>query len=157
MIRQVAVALKKILALVFIGALVAAACAQEGQPDQQLLRGLMTQSHPNPATMTAAASIPFEFWIGTEKMPAGQYVLEIIVPSVAILRTDDGKAQQEIFTLGIGGPVTQKDSRLIFELRNEKLMLSEIWCVEGKRRLTSQTAPSAGDDVQTRVVSLSYP
>ena len=156
MVRQVAVTLKKILPLLFIGALVAAACAQESQPDQRLLRGLTTQSHPNPATMTAAASIPFEFWIGTEKMPAGQYVLEIIVPSIAILRTDDGKAQQELFTLSIGGPVTQKESRLIFVLRNEKLTLSEIWCVEGKRRLTSQTAPSDEDGVQTRVVTLSY-
>ena len=157
MIRQFAVALKKILALVFIGALVAAACAQESQPDQQLLKGIKTQTHPETAIMTATASIPFEFWIGTEKMPAGEYVFEIIVPSVAILRTDDGKAQQELFTLGIGSPVTQKESRLIFVLRNEKLSLSEIWCVKGKRRLTSQTAPSAGNGVQTRVVSLSYP
>ena len=156
MIWQITVALKRILVLVFIGTLMAAAYAQESQPGQQL-SGLKTQSHPDPTPMTAMASIPFEFWIGSEKMPAGQYVLEIIVPSVAMLRRDDGKVQQELFTLDIGGPVAQKESRLIFVMQNDKFMLSEIWCVEGKRRLTSQNVLSSSDRAQAKVVSLSYP
>ena len=157
MIPQTTVALKRILGLAFIGMLIIVACAQESQLAQNSPRGLTTQTHPNPTTMNATASILFEFWIGPEKMPPGQYELEVIIPSVAILRSDDGKVQQELFTLEVGDPVTQKESRLIFVFRNEKFMLSEIWCVEGKRRLTLQTAPSSGDRVQARVVSLSYP
>jgi hypothetical protein len=157
MIRQTAVALRRILGLVFIAMLIIVACAQESHPAQKSTTGLTTQEHPNPTTMNGTASIPFEFWIGPEKLPPGQYELEVIVPSIAILRRDDGKVQQELFTLEIGEPVAQKESKLIFVLRNEKLMLSEIWCVEGKRRLTSQAALSSGDRVQARVVSLSYP
>ena len=157
MIRQTAIALRGILTLFFIGMLITGASAQGREPSGQLAAGPTAQEHLNPKPMIATASIPFEFWIGPERMPSGHYVLEIIVPSVAILRTEDGKAQQELFTQDTGGPVVQKESRLIFVLRNEKPMLSEIWCVEGKRRLTSETAPSSGDHVQTRVVSLSYP
>ena len=157
MIRQITSTMRRSLPLLFIGMLITGVRAQESQRDQQLPRGLTNQNHSNPTTMTATASIPFEFWIGPEKMPPGQYVLEIIVPSVATLRRDDGRVQQELFTLSIGGPVAQKESRLIFVLRNEKLMLSEIWCVEGKRRLTSQAALSSGDRLQAKVVSLSYP
>lgn len=157
MIRQTAVALRRILALAVIATLISAAWAQESQPAQSLSRRTNYSKASNSTTMNATASIPFEFWVGPEKMPPGKYELEIIVPSIAMLRSDDGKVQQELFTLDIGGPVAQKESRLIFVLRNEKLMLSEIWCVEGKRRLTSQTTLSSGDRVQARVVRLLYP
>ena len=150
------ITLRSTIVFLCVGMLITGAWAQESAPAADLPQGLSNQERTKPKPLIAVASIPFEFWIGPEKMPSGLYVLEIIVPSVVVLRSKDSKAQQEVFTLDVGGGVVQKESRLIFVLRNERPMLSEIWCVTGKRRLTSETAPTE-DYVRTRVVGLSYP
>ena len=93
MIQQVRSALWTILALCFIQLLAVTVSAQEGSPTQKAGTAPAGQKHSDPA-IHATASIPFDFWIGPEKMPAGQYVLEMIVPSVGVIRSADGKVER---------------------------------------------------------------
>ena len=155
MIQQVRSALWTILALCFIQLLAVTVSAQEGSPTQKAGTAPAGQKHSDPA-IHATASIPFDFWIGPEKMPAGQYVLEMIVPSVGVIRSADGKVEQELYTLDTGDPVEEADSRLIFVMQNDKPVLSEIWSIHGKRRLTSRDNDPPEGNAQTKVVALLY-
>jgi hypothetical protein len=156
MSRQIALRLRRVLAICLIEILATAVCAQLSQSAQKSSTEVHGQNLPSRTAITVKASIPFDFWIGPEKMPAGLYTLEVIVPSVAIIRSTDGKLEQELFTVDIGAPVPENESRLIFVTRNGKNMLSELWCIEGKRRLTAQSAESPKDRNLTTVVGLSY-
>jgi hypothetical protein len=153
--RQGVLGLGRVLTFCLIEILAPAVCAQS-LPAQKSGPKVHAQNLPGPTPMTVEGSIPFEFWIGPEKMPAGQYTLQVIAPSIAIIRGTDGKMEQELFTVDIGAPVAEIESRLIFVTRNGKNMLSELWCIEGKRRLTAQSAEAPRDGDMTRVVDLSY-
>jgi hypothetical protein len=156
MSEHTALELRRILALGLIWIPVAAASAQQNPPAQKPVAELHAQNLPSRTTVTAKANIPFEFFIGPEEMPAGQYELQVIVPSVAIIRSIDGKRVQELFTLDIGPPVPENESRLVFVTRNGKRALTEIWCIEGKRRLTAEFTADQGDGAPTKTVDLSY-
>ena len=156
MSRQIALGFRRVLAFCLIAILTTAGCAQQSQSAQKSSVTVNDQSRPGLTTTTGKASIPFEFWIGPERMPAGHYTLQIIVPSVAIIRSADGKLEQELFTVDVGAPVAENESRLIFVTRHGKNMLSELWCIEGKRGLTAQSAEGPKDGDLTRVVDLSY-
>jgi hypothetical protein len=102
-----------------------------------------------------SANIPFEFWIGPQKMPSGNYTVEVLVPSVSIVRSADGSLEQEVYMVDIGPAVTQQESRLIFVIRNGKQELTEIWCVSGKRGLAAQN-PHQDTPGKVTVVTVSY-
>ena len=157
MSRQVALGFRRVLAFCLIEILTTAVCAQQSQSAQKSDLTVHAQDLAGPTTTTVKASIPFEFWIGSERMPAGQYTLQVIAPSIEIIRSADGKVEQELFTVEIGAPVAENESRLIFVTRHGKNMLSELWCIEGKWRLTAQNAEGPKDGDLTRVVDLSYP
>jgi len=156
MSRRVVRGFGRVAAFCLIEILATSVCAQESLPAQKSGPELHAQTLPGATKITVEASIPFEFWIGPEKMPAGLYTLQVIVPSVAIIRSTDGKLEQELFTVDVGAPVAANESKLIFVTHHGNNMLSELWCIEGKRKLTAQSAegPQAGD--LTRVVDLSY-
>jgi hypothetical protein len=154
--RHVVLTFGRVLAFCLIEIVTTAVCAQQSQTAQKSGLAADARDLPGPTATTVKASIPFEFWIGPERMPAGPYTLQVIVPSVAIIRSADGKLEQELFTVDIGAPVAENESRLIFVTRHGKNMLSELWCIEGKRGLTAQSAEGPKDGDLTRVVDLSY-
>jgi hypothetical protein len=132
-----------------------AAATQESQsvpkPDAET-----QMNRPGPTATRAKASIPFEFWIGPEKLPAGDYTLQVVVPSVAIIRSADGKLEQELYMVNIGASVPANDSKLIFAVRNGRYMLWELWSINGKRRLSAVGPAEVREGDMTRVVDLSY-
>ena len=129
------------------------ASSQNSRPVQegQASRGAASQAP------TAQADIPFEFWIGPDRMPPGKYTLQIVVPSVDIIRSDDGKLERQFSMLDTGGPVTKAESKLVFIESNGKYMLFEVWSIYSKRRLSAENPQTETKGRKTREVPLTYP
>jgi hypothetical protein len=100
---------------------------------------------------TATADIPFDFYISGVKMAAGPYTLDRIAATYVLLRSQDGKSQQDLYFLQSAPPTKNLPSKLLFALRDGKYYLSGIWSAYGKSQLSS-FAPKAGD--QTKDVPL---
>ena len=112
------------------------------------LPGLVAaQSQPTRATI----DVPFDFYISGEKLPAGQYTLDRIIPTYVMLRSKDGKVQQELYLIQTAVPVKNPPLKVIFALRDGKYYFAEVWSWYGKSQLGSFT-PSASD--QTKDVPL---
>jgi hypothetical protein len=153
--RQIAQALIMVLGFCLIPIVAMAAWAQESASAQRSSE-VGTQNAPGLVVSRAEANIPFDFWIGPEKIPAGDYTLQIVVPSVAIIRSADGKLEEQVFMVDVGRPVTRSESKLAFVTRDDKPMLFEVWSIYGKRRLSAESAAVATKNNRTRVVELSY-
>jgi len=93
------------------------------------------QHHPRRAT----ANIPFDFYISGNKMPAGEYTLEVVVPTYGIIRSKDGKLQQDLYFFQIASPGRKPESKIIFNLRDGKYYFSQVSSWLGKSQLTSFT------------------
>jgi hypothetical protein len=92
------------------------------------------------APKTATANIPFEFYISGAKLPAGQYTLNIIAPTYVLLRSQDGKTQQDLYFLQTASPEKNHPSKIIFAVRDGKYYFAEVWSYLGKSQLTSFTS-----------------
>lgn len=85
----------------------------------------------------AMANIPFDFYISGVKMPAGSYAVELIAPTYALLRSQDGKSEQDLYFLQSAPPSKGLPSKLLFALRDGKYYLAGIWSAYGKSQLSS--------------------
>jgi len=108
------------------------------------------QDHPRRAT----ADIPFEFYISGNKMPAGQYTLEIVAPTYVTIRSKDGKLQQDMYFVQTASPEKNPESKIIFNLRDGKYYFSEIWSWQGKSQLTSFTPKPSDQTKDVRLVGI---
>jgi len=90
-------------------------------------------------------SVPFEFYVGATKLPAGQYVLEAGSSPVGTVRSTDGKTEQTLYFAGSGEPV--KNPKVVFAVRNGKYFLSEVWTWSGKMKYTG-FHPHEGDETK---------
>jgi hypothetical protein len=109
-----------------------------------------TQDHPRSAT----ADIPFEFYISGNKMPAGQYTLDIVAPTYVTIRSKDGKLQQDLYFVQTASPGKNLELKIIFNLRDGKYYFSEIWSWRGKARLTSFTPKPSDETKDVPLVSI---
>ncbi len=113
-----------------------------------ILPGLLAaQSKPTRGII----DVPFDFYISGEKLPAGQYTLDRIIPTYGMLRSKDGKVQQELYFIQTAVPVKDSPLKVVFALRDGKYYFAEIWSWYGKSNLSSFT-PNASD--QTKDVPL---
>ncbi len=94
-----------------------------------------------------AADIPFEFYISGNKLPAGQYTLDLIAPTYAMLRSSDGKFQQALYFVQTAVADNKPVSQIVFVVREGKHYFSEVWGWFGKAQLTSFT-PQASDETK---------
>ena len=108
---------------------------------------LCAQSRPTRGII----DVPFDFYISGNKFPAGQYTLEAIAPTYALLRSKDGKSQQDLYFLQIAIASKDTPAKVIFALRDGKYYFSQVWSWFGKAQLSSFT-PRATD--QTKDVPL---
>jgi hypothetical protein len=98
----------------------------------------------------AQATIPFEFWIEGNRLPAGDYQIERLgSTSYLLFRSPDGKIVQDAYALPLDeDPPKEGDSKLVFRIQNGKHYLYGGWGPFGRRVLTGEFArpvPS-GDD-----------
>jgi len=106
-----------------------------------VLPGLLTaQNQPSRGTI----DVPFDFYVSGEKLPAGQYTLDRIAPTYVMLRSKDGKLEQDLYFIQTAAPVKNPPLKAIFALRDGKYYFAEVWSWYGKSRLNSFTR-SASD------------
>jgi hypothetical protein len=89
----------------------------------------------------AHATIPFQFWIGDNPLPAGDYEIEHVVSSTVVLfRDKDGNAAQEAYMTPIDeGTVKPDQAKLVFRVENGSHYLYAFWGIYGKRVLTFES------------------
>ena len=105
---------------------------------------------------TAKVTIPFEFWVGDKKFPAGDYTLDSSIPTFVTVRNKNGSINEQVPTILYGDPVEKKDARLVFVNRDGKYYLKELRGVLGKRTVTSEYGKTSSQE-SMREVELTYP
>jgi hypothetical protein len=107
-----------------------------------LVLGMAIRSAPAQSKKTAHALIPFEFWIGGNRLPAGDYVLEHLEStSYFYFRSTDGKSAQNVYTLPVDdAPAKEGESQRVFEVRDANHYLYGGWGPFGRRVLVSESS-----------------
>lgn len=104
---------------------------------------LSAQSQPTRGTL----DVPFDFYISGTKFAAGEYMLEAIAPTYALLRSKDGKSQQDLYFLQTAVASKNTPNKVIFAVRDGKYYFSQVWSWFGKAQLSSFT-PRATDQTK---------
>jgi hypothetical protein len=102
----------------------------------------------------AHATIPFQFWIGDNPLPAGDYEIEHVVSSTLVLfRSKNGNAVQDAYMIPLDDSVVKPDqAKLVFRVQNGKHYLYAFWGVYGKRVLTFESGrPTPAADIRLDV------
>ena len=101
---------------------------------------------------TAAAHIPYDFWIGGTRLPAGDYSVSPGAPSVVVFWNEKVAIGEQAFLIPTGNSVANGHFKLIFVLRDGKHYLREIWYSEGQAVLTSAfDFPRTARDRETEI------
>src|SRR5260370_7161891 len=86
--------------------------------------------------------VPFNFTVGTQTFPAGQYSLKPLLPHTMSLRNQAGQVLTNITTNSVESTEVQKSMKLIFNGYDGHYFLAQIW-KEGdniRRELTTSPA-----------------
>jgi hypothetical protein len=117
------------LVVTYLLVLLSAAAMAQGPAQAQ------PQAHPKNGTL----DVPFDFYISGNKLPAGAYQLDMIAPTYVMLRSSDGKVQQDLYFFQSAVPGAKTQSKVIFAQREGKYYFSQVWGWFGKSQLTSFT------------------
>jgi hypothetical protein len=106
---------------------------------------------------TAQATIPFQFWIGDNPLPAGDYKIEhVVASSLVLFRSTNGDTVQDAYMIPLDDSVVKPDqAKLVFRVQNGRHYLYALWGVYGKRVLTAESgrpAPATDARVEVHVV-----
>lgn len=104
--------------------------------------------------MMAHATIPFDFWLAGDRLPAGNYQIEVIESTAYVLfLSTDGKVVDGADTLLLDGdPVKETDARLIFRIQDGRHYLYGGWGSYGKRLVKAEsTQPAPSGDSRAEV------
>ena len=101
---------------------------------------MFSQDHPNRGTV----DVPFDFYVAGDKLPAGEYTLDVVASTYVTLRSKDGKRQQDLYFLQTAWPEKDPELKVVFALRDGKCYFAGVSTWNGKAQLTSFT-PMAGD------------
>lgn len=117
------------------------------------------------ATGRLVANIPFEFNVGSQTLPAGEYTVRNIAQAsanqVLQLRSRDGKVSAIVQTRGVISGI-QDSSRLVFQRSGDRYHFAQAW-MKGDRNGLETPRPHADRDMgdylagvpKTRTVALS--
>ena len=105
----------------------------------------------------AQATIPFEFWIGDNPLPAGDYKIEHVVSSTLVLfRSTNGNTVQDAYMIPLDDSIVKPDqAKLVFRVQDGRHYLYGLWGIYGKRVLTAESArpaPATDNRVEIRIV-----
>ena len=107
-----------------------------------LMMSAFTTAHAQ-TTNHFTANIPFDFHVGSDRLPAGEYTVRCLNPSsdvkVLQLRKTDGKASVVLHTNGIVGRMNQ-NSRLVFSRYGNQYYFARAWL--GSERIGMQAIKS---------------
>ncbi len=103
---------------------------------------------------TAEATIPFEFWIAGNPLPAGDYWIEHVEStSYLLFRSTNGKIVQDVYTLPLDEePVKESEFKLVFRIQDGRHYLYEGWGPYGRRVVAVESArPAPSGDNRAEV------
>jgi hypothetical protein len=89
----------------------------------------------------AHATIPFEFWIGGQRLPAGDYIVEHVQStSYFVVRSTDGKYIGQAYSIPADYiPAKDNEYKLVFRVEEDKHYLYGGWGPFGKRVVTVES------------------
>ena len=104
----------------------------------------------------AQATIPFEFWIAGNSLPAGAYQVGHVESTAYLLfRSTDGKIVQDVYTLPLDeDPVKESEFKFVFRIQDGRHYLYEGWGPYGRRVVTVESgrpAPTGDERVEVPV------
>ena len=92
--------------------------------------GLSTARAQTNGSTPLIANIPFEFSVGNETLPAGEYMVRCTNPAsdlkVLQLRSSDGRASVMVQTNSVIGK-TQEDAKLVFNRYGDHYFFAQAW------------------------------
>jgi hypothetical protein len=77
--------------------------------------------------MHLKVNIPFEFSVGNEVLPAGEYTVRYVAQSALVIQCFDRNASQIFWTFGARSSKTRNESSLVFHRYGDEYFLSTIW------------------------------
>jgi hypothetical protein len=106
----------------------------------------------------AHANIPFQFWIGDSRLPAGNYEIQHVESATLVMfRSQDGHTVQDAYMIPLDVTTVKPDeAKLVFRIDHGSYYLYELWGVYGKRMLTSESALPAPTNANRLNVAVVY-
>lgn len=90
---------------------------------------------------TVQATVPFEFYAGNTRLPAGDYSIKRIDSTgVIAVRSADGAANAVVLTHGTQAPKIPSEGKLVFSRYGDTHFLSQVW--RPGTNLGAQVVPS---------------
>ena len=73
------------------------------------------------------ASIPFDFRVGSQSLPAGEYSVVPKSPVLVVIRSADGHKSALVMNDAIQASRISADGKLVFNRYGESYFLSQVW------------------------------
>ena len=73
------------------------------------------------------ANIPFDFRVGSQSLPAGEYTVAPKSPTMLMIQCKDGHQSASVLTNAVQANQISADGKLIFNRYGEFYFLSQIW------------------------------
>lgn len=106
---------------------------------------------------TIVVNIPFEFVVGNERMPAGDYTVRRIVrdsEKTLLIRSTDGSAAATIHTNAVETKTPAAQAKLTFVQYGEQYFLAQVWTpgsTSGREVTKSRIQRSLERELEARV------
>lgn len=84
-------------------------------------------AHAQRVTRLIEANIPFDFTVGSQVFPAGQYGLKTIEPSQLELRNSAGRVLAHVLTHSVQTLSTPAIPKLVFDSASGEHVLIQVW------------------------------
>ena len=116
------------------------------------------------ASFPLGVNIPFDFVVGKQTLPAGEYRIERLFSDkldALLIRSTDGRASTIMMTMAVLANDWQSESKLVFNRYGDQYFLSQIWTAGNKsgRELykSPREAELARQAVKREVAVLPHP
>jgi hypothetical protein len=88
---------------------------------------LMAPTFTYAFTVKIRAEIPFDFMVGSKRLPKGEYVIESVNESGALTIRNAKKGKAVTFMTVRGKMMDKPKSRLVFHRYNDQYFLARVW------------------------------
>jgi hypothetical protein len=101
----------------------------------------------NGTAHSVRANIPFQFMVGNEALPAGEYTVRKLTEDAGaiLINSTDGNSAAMRITVAKQGTPSQNKARLVFRKYGESYFLAEVWdgSSQGRALLKSKSERAA--------------
>jgi hypothetical protein len=73
------------------------------------------------------ANIPFNFTVGSQPLPAGQYSVKPLSQAAVLVQSEDSRSAAIVLTMAAQANKTQEVGKLVFNRYGDQYFLSQIW------------------------------